>query len=791
MSMAPLVHIICGLAFWGLGLAAVRDLRKRSELLLRRQLPWLAAFAILEGTLQWLALLPLSTEAVAPLAVLQWIRTVLLPVSSLLLLRFGIGLLSRSGPLPGWLLVFPSIVLVPAALLVAYTLVLLLTEPSAGFMSLVWARLLLLVPGGIITAWGFLRQSNQSPTISESPRLRKLARWAAVAFLAYTFAFGVLRPLDPELMLTGPRVMEMVAALLPIINLLHVLVSVYLAFVVVRLLGVFDLEQRVRLKAAETKARASEQRLSTVFQNAPLGMHLLDEQLRLTRVNEAAEHILGYSATDLQQRRFVDLITPTEQDAALRGIEDVRDGRLGAFQSVTHFVAKDGSLIDGRLSVTAARDEAGALDYLLAMIEDVTEQTRVERELQAERGRVQEERIQAMSEARQTTAEWVTSLVGTSRRIAHLQAADEILVHLLGEARRLLGADLATLGLFNSAGDLMAHCVASEQLTGMLEPPTPVPNEALAAILRAGRRGKFPGDDETGQIDWSCPVADRPVQSAAVVPLQVDGTVVGGIWICYYDQQRLAHGQVQGLSYLANQAVVALQQASMISQLQSAATVEERARIAREMHDGLSQVLGYLSLQVQTIQSLVREGEQDRALGELERTRNNIKAAHADVRDNILSLRTTLAGNGGLVQALAEYLEGFGQHTGLEVQFTDETHGDPRLSPMAEVQVIRVLQEALANVRKHAHANHVELRLWNEEHQLCAAVRDDGRGFDPDAADDGTFGLQTMRERARDVGGLLTIDARPGHGAQVRICVPQQGTGGKHGPATAVARPHH
>ncbi len=789
MSITALIYMVRGLAMFGLGIAGLRELNRRSALLLGRQLPWLVAFALAESALQWLTLLQLSFASAEPLVWLEWVRFILLPLGAMLLIRFGVGLLSESGPLPGWFLLFPYLILIPAALLVAYALVLLTIEPSAGFASLLWARYLLLVPGGVLAAWGFVRQARQAP-VQNSPRLRHYMRASAVAFLAYTLALGVFLPLDQTYLSSSAAWISLKESS-PRLHAWQAFVAVYMAYVVVRALGVFELEQLERLRAAQAKVRESEQRLNHVFQHAPIGMHLVDGSIRVLHANEAVQKMLGYTDEELKSRPFIEFTHEDDRAETLRRVQELRDGKLDRFQMEKRYIAKDGRTVDGRLTVTATRDENGEFEYSLAMVEDVTEQNRVERELQAERARVQEERWQAMSEARRTTADWVTSLVATSRRIAQMQSLDDILVHILAEAQRLLSVDVVTLGLFDEQLRLMARCQATAQRAHLLEPPLLMDNPALKKILRSGQRRKFPGHGETTEISWYCPTVARKIQAAAVVPLQFDGNVVGGIWIGYFGQPRLAPGQMQGLGYLADQVIIALQQATMAAQLQSAATVEERTRIAREMHDGLSQILGYLGLQVQTIESFVGQGDRERALAELSRTRANVKAAHADVRDNILSLRTTLAGRAGLVPALAEYIRGFGLQSALNVQLTDDTDCEPGLSPLAEVQLVRVIQEALTNVRKHAGAQHVDVRLWIEGDQFWAAVKDDGQGFAVDEPRDGSsFGLETMRERMLGVNGRLEIRSAPGHGAEVRLCVPQLKSEGRYGQSATALRAH-
>lgn len=790
MSITPLIYMVRGLAMFGLGIAGFRELNRRSALLLGRQLPWLVTFALVESALQWLALLQLSFVSGEPLVWLEWLRFILLPLGAMLLIRFGVGLLSESGPLPAWLLLFPYIILIPAALLMAYVLVLFLTEPLAGFTSLMWARYLLLVPGGILTAWGFVRQARQAP-VHNSPRLRIFMRASAVAFLAYTLAIGVFLPLDREQVLGSSAAWLSFKESSPGLHTWQAVVAVYMAYAVVRALGVFELEQLERLRAAQAKVRESEQRLSNIFEHAPIGIHVVDDSVRLLHVNSAVQQMLGYSAAELKSRPFIEFTHPDDREQTLQLVREVQDGKRDKFQIEKRYIAKEGRTVDGRLTVTASRDHTGQFEYFLAMVEDVTERKRAEQALQAERARVQEERLQALSEARRTTADWVTSLVATSRRIAQMQSLDDILVHILAEAQRLLRVDVVTLGLFDEQLRLMGRCQATAHGAHLLEPPLLVDNEALKEILRAGKRRKFPGHGETTQISWYCPTVARRVQAAAVVPLQFDGNVVGGIWIGYFGQPRLAPGQMQGLGYLADQVIIALQQATMAAQLQSAATVEERTRIAREMHDGLSQILGYLGLQVQTIESFVGQGDQERALAELSRTRANVKAAHADVRDNILSLRTTLSGQTGFVPALAEYIRGFGLQSGLQVQLVDDTGCEPGLSPLAEVQLVRVIQEALTNVRKHARAERVEVRLWIEGDHFWAAIHDNGQGFAVDEPGDGSsFGLETMRERMQGVNGCLAIRSAPGQGTEVRLCVPQLKSEGRYGQTAATLRSH-
>jgi two-component system nitrate/nitrite sensor histidine kinase NarX len=195
------------------------------------------------------------------------------------------------------------------------------------------------------------------------------------------------------------------------------------------------------------------------------------------------------------------------------------------------------------------------------------------------------------------------------------------------------------------------------------------------------------------------------------------------------------------------------------------------------MHDGLAQVLGYLNLQVQTLETLLNRGKQNALRDELEQMRRAVQLAHADVRENILSLRTTLANEKGLVSAIDEYLNEFGIQTQIKTQFKNELEGSLNLASLAEVQLVCILQEALTNVRKHAQASSVCVRIVQKQNadkceQLLMEVIDDGVGFVNQNGGNRSFGLQTMHERALAVSGELAVHSVPGGGTTIKCRFP-------------------
>ena len=155
--------------------------------------------------------------------------------------------------------------------------------------------------------------------------------------------------------------------------------------------------------------------------------------------------------------------------------------------------------------------------------------------------------------------------------------------------------------------------------------------------------------------------------------------------------------------------------------------------------------------------------------------REAIQGAHADVRENILSLRTTLANEKDLVSALDEYIEEFSIQTGLETRFSNEIMEPLNLASIAEVQLICILQEALANVRKHAKATQVNVVLTKKNEENADYVRmkimDDGVGFVMEKSKR-SFGLQTMYERASSVRGTFEVLSIPSVGTTISSKLP-------------------
>ena len=199
------------------------------------------------------------------------------------------------------------------------------------------------------------------------------------------------------------------------------------------------------------------------------------------------------------------------------------------------------------------------------------------------------------------------------------------------------------------------------------------------------------------------------------------------------------------------------------------ATMAERARLAREIHDGLAQDLWYAKLKQGRVAS-ASELTEDTKVAARE-VLNALDAALADARQSVMAMRADSTGGSTLEEVIRAYVDDFGDRYGLRAEYESDVRL-PRFSPRTEAEVLRIIQEALNNVRKHADATVVRVRASINEGVTRLSVSDNGRGFEVGSVRADRFGLRSMRERAEGVGAKLTVRSQPSDGTRVVLDLP-------------------
>ncbi len=206
--------------------------------------------------------------------------------------------------------------------------------------------------------------------------------------------------------------------------------------------------------------------------------------------------------------------------------------------------------------------------------------------------------------------------------------------------------------------------------------------------------------------------------------------------------------------------------------IESEAIIEERRRIARELHDGIAQSLGYLSLKTKATSDSVKADNKEKAINGLVEIKGLVQDTYEHIRQSIDHL--SMEGSLPMIPVLRKYIRTFSQDTKIQVYL--DAPNSSLLSPMAELQLIRIVQEALTNVRKHANASQVRISLKNSQNMVQLSVIDNGQGFIFSQGDEksssGYHGLSIIRERAEGLGGNLVVSTAPGKGTEISVSLP-------------------
>jgi signal transduction histidine kinase len=215
-------------------------------------------------------------------------------------------------------------------------------------------------------------------------------------------------------------------------------------------------------------------------------------------------------------------------------------------------------------------------------------------------------------------------------------------------------------------------------------------------------------------------------------------------------------------------------QAEMAAAEHQRAILAERERIARELHDSLAQVLGATHLRLRALSSRDDVRGSPGIAREIEALADVCEEGYRDVREAILELHESSRADRNLLDSLRAYVEKYSTQCGIETSLETALERELALPPRSEIQIIRVVQEALTNVRKHSGAASAEVRIVQENGSLRFVVEDNGRGFDSARAlvDRDGFGLHSMRERMELIGGTLVTDSASGRGTRVVAEVP-------------------
>jgi signal transduction histidine kinase len=351
---------------------------------------------------------------------------------------------------------------------------------------------------------------------------------------------------------------------------------------------------------------------------------------------------------------------------------------------------------------------------------------------------------------------------------------DKVLQRVVDQACTLLDARYGAISVITEQNRIESFVTSgiSDELRARIGPP-PIGHGLLGVVLNEGQRLRIP-DLMADRRSHGFPPHHPPMHSLLAVPVVCKGPFKGNLYLA--EKQggiEFSPEDEETLDRFATTASIAIDNAYLHQRLNTLAVAEERLRIAHEMHDGLAQVLAYVNTKAQAVKEHLRNDRPDEAAKHLDQLAGAAREVYGDVRESIIGLRNAAVPGRSLGDALHDYARSWEAQHGIAVQVSVDRR--IRLSDNAELQLQRIVQEALTNVRKHARAKQVEVSLEQEDGRVVAVVRDDGLGFNPEElgrAELPRFGLSTMRERGPSIGGTVSLDSSPGEGTRLTVEIP-------------------
>jgi PAS domain S-box-containing protein len=514
-----------------------------------------------------------------------------------------------------------------------------------------------------------------------------------------------------------------------------------------------ELESRIldrteELQKANQALQESEQRFRVALVDTPIAVFNQDADLRYTWVY----NLQGYADESIIGKTDADLY-PAEDAARLTALKQrVMASGLLTREEVSVTVGSATSYYD--MTLDPLFDEAGAVIGITCAATDITERKQLYEQLQ---------RRLAESESVQKIAKGLLQKIGL----------DEVLKIVCVEAMQLTGATGSAVLLLQEDGWLtVTH---SEGVPELPFNRLPVQESFAGQAFQTGNHVwvdiRESDPEEAVQKLQGYPWI-QDVTSLFVVPLRVETKVIGVINILDKPGE-VTQEDERIIDLFADQAAIIIEHIRLQNQAEQLAVLEERQRLARELHDSVTQALYSVTLYADAAR-MAFSAKKWRALEtNLQEVRNMAREAMYDMRLLVFELRPFMLETEGLVSVLRARLAAVEDRTGLKTEVLVE--GERRLPIAIEEELYRIAQEGLNNVVKHAAAKHVRIHIKYDESSVSLEMIDDGLGFDMNTADQsGGFGLQGIKERVQRLRGRQEIESAPMKGTSLKVKVPIQ-----------------
>ena len=358
----------------------------------------------------------------------------------------------------------------------------------------------------------------------------------------------------------------------------------------------------------------------------------------------------------------------------------------------------------------------------------------------------------------------------------------EALGFTLSQVAELLGLQTAWIWLIDDSSPEPYLAAARNLPPALADDPRRMDGSGYCYCLHTYKRGDLEGAANVNVL--TCSRLDGLVDGTgglryhASIPLYAGEKKLGVMNVASPQWRGLSSEDLQLLSTIGDLLAIAVERARLYDRSARLGAVEERNRLAREIHDTLAQGLTATGLQLESAEALLdHDAGADRARESLRRALSLTRSNLDEARRSVLDLRAAPLEGRSLAEALKTLVDRWEAETGVNTRFK-AINGSHPLPPRVEVALYRVCQEALTNVSRHAGANRVTVRLVATPDEVRLVVRDDGRGFDPSRVTEARHGIIGMRERADTIGGSIKVESSADSGTRIEVTVPLGGGSG-------------
>ncbi len=537
----------------------------------------------------------------------------------------------------------------------------------------------------------------------------------------------------------------------------------------------------VEHERAEQALQQSELRFQGVFEGAPIGVSITSLDGRLVETNRALQQMFGYSPEELCNLSFPDYTYPDDIAEDTRQFAALVSGAQDHYQLEKRYLRKNGEVFWGRLSVSLARGSRGEPLFAIAITEDIT----AAKEAAAQLAQAYQSLEQRVGERTRELAavNTIAAVVSGSLDLQEILGAAldktlEVTAMELGLAYRLEATESSLLPRSGMPDPASLHPLVYRGLSEQFFPAT-IPLNLDASNVRQAWEAGFPVIRDPQSITnrhARQAMEAEGIQLLITIPLLVKERLVGALVIGSHQPRTVAPEELAMLSAIGQQVALAVENARLYEQVQQTALLEERSRLARELHDSVTQSLYSVTLYAEAAARLFTAGDTQTAVEHLRELRDTATEALREMRLLIYELRPPVLETGGLEGALQARLDAVetraGLHAALQVEGTDV------LPAAVQEELYHIAREALNNLLKHARARSVHVHLVFQETSTLLEICDDGVGFHPDEIRaSGGLGIPGMKERAQRIGARLEIYSAPGEGTMVRVSVTSNGRG--------------